>query len=207
MESNVQLVDVPDTASAMLHPVRSRLLERFAEPRSAAEVARELGLPRQRVGHHVRLLREQGLLVGAGERRNGNFVEQLLQATARVYVIAPQALGGAAGDPEALRDRFSSDYLVASAARTIRDVATLRRKGDESGKKIATMTLETEVCFADPQQQAAFAEDVARSIAGVAARYHDEQRPGGRRFRLTLGCYPACPPDPETKSEEERDES
>ena len=87
MQSTVQLIDAPETATAMLHPVRSRLLEQFREPRSAAEVARELGLPRQRIGHHVRLLRDRGLLQEAGERRNDNFVEQLLQATAQVWQL------------------------------------------------------------------------------------------------------------------------
>ncbi len=84
-------------AGLMLHPVRMQVLEQFREPASAAEVARRLELPRQRVGHHVRLLQEHGLLLHVGERRKGNFLEQLLQANARAYVIAPQALGPLAG--------------------------------------------------------------------------------------------------------------
>lgn len=201
MQSTIQLIDAPETAAAMLHPVRSRLLEQFREPRSAAEVARELGLPRQRIGHHVRLLRDRGLLQEAGERRNGNFVEQLLQATSRVFVIAPQALGDLGDDPEAVRDRFSSEYLAASAARTLRDLATLRQLSDEAGKKIPSLTLETEVCFADPSRQAAFAAELTEALATITAKYHDADTPAGRRFRFTVGGYPACSPNPQSLPE------
>jgi DNA-binding transcriptional ArsR family regulator len=195
MQADVQLIDASETAAAMLHPVRSRLLERFREPRSAAEVARDLGMPRQRLGHHVRLLRERGLLESAGERRNGNFVEQLLRATAKGYVIAPQALGEAGADAETVRDRFSSEYLAATAARTLRDLATLRKLGDEAGKKVATLTLEAEVRFANASSQADFAAEIASALATIAAKYHDAESPGGRRFRVTVGSLPACSTD------------
>lgn len=193
MQAEVQLVDAAQTAAAMLHPVRGRLLEEFREPRSAAEVARALDLPRQRIGHHVRVLRDSGLLDKAGERRRGNFVEKLLQTTARVYVIAPQALGALAHDSEAVRDRFSSEYLIASATRTIRDLTDLRRRAEDSGRKLATITLETEVRFAGPEQQAAFAQELAEALTTLTAKYHDEDAAGGRRFRFTVGGHPAVP--------------
>jgi DNA-binding transcriptional ArsR family regulator len=207
MQAPVQLVDAAQTAAAMLHPVRSRLLEEFREPRSAAEVARALDLPRQRIGHHVRVLRDSGLLEKAGERRRGNFVEKLLRTTARAYVIAPQALGALGRDPEAVRDRFSSEYLVATATRTIRDLTTLRQRAAASGKKLATLTLETEVRFAGPEQQAAFAQELADALTALGAKYHDEDADGGRRFRFTVGGHPAIPlsetlpPDQEGKNE------
>lgn len=197
MQSEVSIIDAAETAAAMLHPTRRSVLEQFREPRSAAEVARALELPRQRVGHHVRVLRDSGLLEKAGERRTGNFVEKLLQATARAYVIAPQALGRLGNDPTSVRDRFSSEYLVASSARTIRDLTTLRQRAEESGKKLATLTLETEVRFADAAQQAAFAEELAAALVEISARYHDAGAEGGRRFRFTLGGYPAAPDDSE----------
>jgi DNA-binding transcriptional ArsR family regulator len=205
MQSSVQLIDAAETAASMLHPVRKRLLEQFREPRSAAEVARSLRLPRQRVGHHVRVLRQRGLLEKAGERRTGNFVEKLLQATARVYVIAPQALGDLGSDPESLRDRFSSAYLVASATRTIRDLAVLRQRAEDADKKLATMTLETEVRFAGPGQQAAFADELADALAAIAAKYHDADAEGGRRFRFTVGGYPALPADQEPLDKDTED--
>ncbi|MBL8987996.1 MAG: helix-turn-helix transcriptional regulator, partial [Gemmatimonadetes bacterium] len=43
-------------ASALLGGGRRQLLEALAEPDSAAGLARRLGLPRQRVNYHLRLL-------------------------------------------------------------------------------------------------------------------------------------------------------
>jgi DNA-binding transcriptional ArsR family regulator len=201
MQSTVQLIDAADTAATMLHPVRRRLLEQFRQPRSAAEVARSLELPRQRIGHHVRVLRDRGLLEKAGERRSGNFVEKLLQSTARVYVIAPQALGDLGDDAQTVRDRFSSEYLVASAARTIRDLNALRKRADEAGKKLATITLETEVRFAGPQQQAAFADELGEALARIAAKYHDDEAANGRRFRFAVAGHPAVSCDEQAPSD------
>ncbi len=191
MQTPVGLVEGTDQAATLLHPVRIQLLERFRDPASAAEVARDLELPRQRVGHHVRLLREHGLLEPVGERRKGNFVEQLLQTTARAYVIVPQALGGLASSPEEIRDRFSSEYLVALAARTLRDLATLRRRADRSGKRLATLSLETEVRFASPAEQTAFAEELSAALEGLVSKYHAAAETPGRSFRFNLCGYPS----------------
>ncbi len=206
MSPSLQLVDAADAATALLHPLRGRLLARFRAPRSTAEVARELGLPRQRVGHHVRVLRRCGLLVAAGERRTGNFVEHLLQATARAYVIAPQALGNLAGDAAEVRDRFSSEYLAATAARTIRDLVSLRRQAEPDGKKIATVTLETEIRFSGLDAQAAFARELANALAGLVAKYHDDESSSGRRFRFTIGGYPLLAEPNDTPDQEGNDD-
>ena len=65
------------------------------------------------------------------ERRKGNCVERVLRATARSYVISPQTLGRLAADPQQIRDRFSSAYLLALVARSLQDVSVLPF-GDES---------------------------------------------------------------------------
>ncbi len=191
MQEPVGLVEGTDQAATLLHPVRMQLLERFRDPSSAAEVARDLELPRQRVGHHVRLLREHGLLESVGERRKGNFVEQMLQTTARAYVIVPQALGRLAGSPEAIRDRFSSEYLAVLAARTLRDLAILRRHADRSGKRLATLSLETEVRFASPAEQSAFAQELTAALEGLVSKYHAAADTPGRSFRFNLCGYPS----------------
>ena len=53
------------------------------------------------------------------------------------------------------------------------------------------MTLETEVRFASPASQAAFAEELTQSVAALVAKYHDETTAGGRRFRFIVGGHPA----------------
>ncbi|MGZ3447389.1 MAG: winged helix-turn-helix domain-containing protein, partial [Myxococcaceae bacterium] len=71
----IEVVDAAGTASALIDPARIRILSALREPDSAAGVARALGLPRQRVGHHVRALEAAGLLTCIGERRKRNCVE------------------------------------------------------------------------------------------------------------------------------------
>lgn len=193
MQQDFALIDGAEQASAALHPLRSRLLEQFREPHSAAAAARRLGLPRQRIGHHVRLLRQHGLLEQVGERRRGAFTEQLLQTTARAWAISPRALGAIGMAPEDIRDRFSSEYLAVASARTLRDLGTLRELADEQDKRLATLTLETEVRFATPAAQAAFAAALARAVSELSARFHDESAPEGRRFRFMIGGHPVAP--------------
>lgn len=194
MQTSVEILELSEHAELILNPVRARLLEEFREPASAAEVARRLDLPRQRVGHHVRLLQQYDLLRPAGERRKGNFVEQLLQARARTYVIAPQALGNLGTNPEAIRDRFSSEYLAVTAAAMIADLAVLRRRADAEGLRVATLTLETQVRFASPGDQAAFAADLAQALAALTRKYHSPATAGGRTFRFAVGGHPTVQP-------------
>ncbi len=69
MQRPVQVLQSLDTAATVLDGMRLRILAGLREPHSASSVARALGLPRQRVGYHVRALEKAGLLVPAGERR------------------------------------------------------------------------------------------------------------------------------------------
>ena len=61
-QAAVRVVEAPEQASALLEPARLRILSVLRDPDSSAGVARTLGLPRQRVGHHVRALEAAGLL-------------------------------------------------------------------------------------------------------------------------------------------------
>jgi DNA-binding transcriptional ArsR family regulator len=195
----VEVITGADAAAAAVHPLRRRILGRLAEPGSAAGVARELGMPRQRVTYHVRELERLGLVEVVGERKRGNCVERLVRATARSYLIAPEATG-AAGAAEGIADRFSTSWLLGVAAQTIRDVGRLREKADSAGKRLPTFSLQTEVRFATPAAQHEFAEELATSVAALVSRYHDSDAQGGRSFRVNLFSYPrpAATEDPLT---------
>ena len=142
-QAAVQVLDAAETASALLDPSRLRILTALREPDSSAGVARTLGLPRQRVGHHVRALEAAGLLTCVGERKKRNCIERLLQATARAYVLAPRLLGELGLSADEVRDRFSSTYLLAAANRVIEEVGALRPRAEAAGKKLPTLTLQT----------------------------------------------------------------
>ena len=116
-----------------------------------------------------------------------------MRATARAYLVGAQALGRLAIDPDAALDKFSSTYLLAVAAQAVHDIASLRTHADAAGKKIATLTLQADVRFANAASRKAFADELADSVARLVAKYHDDAAPGGRRFRMFVGAYPAPP--------------
>ncbi len=193
----LSVVRDPDRAAVLLDPGRQRLLAALEEePASASGLARRLGDSRQRVNYHLRELEAAGFVELFEERRRGNCVERVLRATARHYVIDPGALGSlGTGEPGRLQDRFSATYLIAMAARAIRDLAGLREGAAKARKRLATFSMETEVALATPADFKSFTEDLARALASVAARHQDDRAPAGRRFRVVLGAYPV-PKDP-----------
>ncbi len=193
MQQAISIIDRTESAAALLSPVRMEILKLLREPDSAANVARRLALPRQRVSYHVRALKDADLLHDVCSRRKGNFVEKLVQATGRYYLIAPQALGELGANLDAAQDRFSSAYLVGMVSEAIRDVCTLRQQADVAGKKLATLSLETEVNFLDPAAQNAFAEELATCMTRLTKKYHHKGGLGGRTIRFMLAGYPALP--------------
>jgi DNA-binding transcriptional ArsR family regulator len=188
------VISSPGQAAMLLDPLRLRMLEELREPDSAAGLARRLRLPRQRVNYHLRELEKQRLVELVGRRRRGNCTARILRATARAYVISPAALGGVGADPASVQDRFSAAYLLAVTSRTLRDVGELDARAQKAGRRLATLTLETEVRFASAEARAAFAEQLAATIARLAARYHDAQAPAGRAFRFVVAGHPATKP-------------
>ena len=190
-QASLQVLDAPGPAAAVLDPARLRILSLLREPDSSAGVARKLGLPRQRVGHHVRALESAGLLTHVGDRRKRNCVERLLQATARSYVLAPQLLGQLGLSPEALQDRFSSTYLLAAATRVLQEVSALRPRAEAAGKKLPTLTLQTEVRFASARSQNEFLEELLANFAELIQKHHQPDAVAGRSFRVSVFGHPA----------------
>lgn len=187
----IELVADPDRAATALSPDRRRLLAALAEaPDSATGLAERLGDSRQRLNYHLRELEKAGFVELHEERRKGNCVERVMRAKARHWLIDPGALAGLADAPMPPADRFSAAYLIALAARAIREVAGLVRKAADSRKRLATFAIESDVRLARPSDFPAFADELARAIADVIARYHDDDTPGGRRFRILAGSWP-----------------
>ena len=188
---DVAVIEEPGAAAVALDPKRARLLSEMAEPVSAAALAARVGLPRQRVNYHLRALEKHGLVQAAGERKWGGLTERRLVATARSYLISPAALGPLACDPGRTRDRLSASYLIALAARIVREVSHFARRSRETGKRLATFSLDTEIRFQSPEARARFSGELVVAISELARRYHDESAPGGRRHRLVVVAHPA----------------
>ena len=187
---DVEVIDDPAAATVALEPVRSRLLSELSEPASAATLATRLGLARQKVNYHLRALESHGLVRVADKRRWGGLTERLLVATATSYIVSPSAMGPVASDPARNADRLSASYLIALAARIVREVSRLLRLSRETGKRLATLSMDTEIRFRSAADRAAFSNDLTRAITSLVARYHDAAAPGGRVHRLVLVAHP-----------------
>jgi DNA-binding transcriptional ArsR family regulator len=184
------VIDDPAAAGVSLDPVRAQLLAELAEPGSASSLAAKLGLARQKVNYHLRTLEQHGLVELVAQRRKGNMTERVLQATAASYVISPAALGAVAPDPGRAPDRLSARWLIAVAARTVREVGELLAGATKAGKRLATFAIDGEVRFASAADRAAFADELAHAVTALVAKYHDESATGGRPHRVVVAIHP-----------------
>lgn len=186
----VEVITSPAAAASVLDPIRSRLLAELRQPASAATLASRLGLPRQKVNYHLRALEKDGLVKVAEKRQWGGLTERLLVASAGSYVVSPSALGGVAADPGRTTDRLSASYLIALAARIVREVGELWNAARKANKRLATLSIDTTIRFRSPEDRAAFTRELTDALTALAARYHDDTAPGGRPHRLVLASYP-----------------
>jgi DNA-binding transcriptional ArsR family regulator len=187
---DVEVIDDPAAATVALEPVRSRLLSELTAPASAAALAARLGIPRQKVNYHLRALEAHHLVRVAEKRQWGGLTERLLVATAASYVVSPGAMGPAATDPERGTDRLSASYLIALAARVVREVGDLLRRARAADRQPPTLSIDAEIRFRSPAERAAFTHDLTRAVTSLVSRYHDEAAPGGRAHRLVIVSHP-----------------
>jgi DNA-binding transcriptional ArsR family regulator len=186
----VNVINDPAAATVALDPVRSRLLAELREPASAAMLAGRVGLPRQKVNYHLRTLEAHGLVEIASEKLWGGLTERRMVATAAAYIVSPIAMGPVAVDPERKMDRLSASYLIALAARVVREVGDLVRRAADAGKRLATLSVDTEVRFRSATDRAAFTSELTEAVTKLVAKYHDESAPGGRAHRLVVVAHP-----------------
>jgi DNA-binding transcriptional ArsR family regulator len=192
----VAIIESPAAAEISLAPVRSRILAELAEPASATGLASRIGLPRQKVNYHLRALERHGLVELVEERRKGNVTERLVRATAASYVISPAALAALQPDPARAPDRTSAFWLLAIAARLVREVGTLITGANRARKRVATFAIDGEIRFASAADRAAFAEELAHAVASLVAKYHDASAERGRDHRVVVAIHPSVKSEP-----------
>jgi hypothetical protein len=163
-------------------------------------VAARVGLPRQQVGYHLKALQDQGLVLEVAQRQHGGITERVLATSAQGYVVSPAAMGTVGVDPARVSDRLSASYLVALAARAVREVGEALRGAQRAGKQLPTLSIDTEVRFASAQDRAACAAELADAVRTIAGRYHNATSPGGRWYRIVAISHPQ--PQEESTSHE-----
>lgn len=198
---DVTVIEDPEAAEVSLDPVRTRLLAELAEPGSASTLAGKVGLARQKVNYHLRSLERHGLVELVEERRKGNMTERVMRATAASYVISPAALATLAPDPDRSPDQLSALWLLALAARQVRELGELLGRARRARRRLATFGIDTEVRFASASDRAAFVAELSDAVETLVSRYHDELAAGGRKHRLLVALHPSItrpPTDEET---------
>jgi DNA-binding transcriptional ArsR family regulator len=186
----VGVIEEAGAAEAALDPIRARLLGLLAEPHSATSLAAVVGLPRQKVNYHLKTLEAHGLVELVEERRKGNVTERVMRATAASFVISPTALSAVQPDPDRLPDRLSARWLLALAARLVKETGQLITGAARADKPLATFALDGTVRFASAADRAAFTQELTATVAALVGRYHDEQARGGRDHRVIVAIHP-----------------
>jgi DNA-binding transcriptional ArsR family regulator len=187
MAAGPAVLDTNEQLAAIAHPTRLRVLDALRVPDSAAGVARRLGEPRQRINHHVRELAKAGLLVEAGERRKGNFVEQLYESCAGTFVVSPRLAWGDGARLQAIAAQVSLERLVEVGERIQRDAADLLDRAAFEGAEVPSATVETTIRFADAAARAAFLDEYL-ALTGALIERHAAER--GDPFSVTLVAHP-----------------
>ncbi|WP_238007790.1 helix-turn-helix domain-containing protein [Dactylosporangium sp. AC04546] len=187
----VGVIEEAAAAEVALDPIRARLLALLAEPHSATSLAAIVELPRQKVNYHLKTLEQHGLVELVEERRKGNVTERVLRATASSYVISPVALAAVQPDPSRSPDRLSARWLLALAARLVREVGQLITGAERAGKPVATFALDGTVRFASAADRAEFVQELTATVGALVSRYHDERAPGGRDHRVIIAIHPS----------------
>ena len=197
---DVAVIENAAAAEASLDPIRARMLAKLAEPHTATTLAARLGLTRQKVNYHIKTLEQHGLVELVEERRKGNMTERVVRASAAAYVISPAALAALAPDPTRSPDRLSARWLLALAARLVRETGALINGAAQANKPLATFALDAEVRFAKPADRAAFVAELTDALAGIISKYHTET---GRPHRLIVAVHPSITEDADPPAEEQ----
>lgn len=188
MAAGTAVLETSEQLAAIMHPTRLRILDVLRDADSAAGVARRLGEPRQRINHHVRELARVGLLVDAGERRRGNFVEQLYESTAGTLVVSPRLTWGDGARLRAIADQVSLQHLIQVGERLQRDAAALLDRAAFDGQEIPTVTVEATLRFRDPAARAAFLDEY---LALTSRLIEQHAAPNGEAFTVALVAHPS----------------
>jgi len=180
-----------------MHPLRPKILRLVSEEAlSPTGMAAALGASRQLVNYHARALERAGFLRRAGRQRKRNMVEQLYTATARAYVIAPEALSRLSAGWKAPDDAVGAAALQALVARAQVEVAQVAADARKEARRLSTLSVAADVRFESAEQRAAFGAALQRAVADIVAKHSSpaetaDGRPGkGRPYRVLAGCYP-----------------
>ena len=186
---DLSVIEEPRVAAATLDPTRRNLLTELREPASASMLAARLKIPRQKITYHLNQLVELGLLQVVEQRQKGIMTERLMQATAASYIISPETIGELSPQTSSLRNEFSAVWMVALAARTMREVGKMILGARAAQRPLATFALDAEIVFSNAKDRAEFSKELAQSLTTLANKYHKPAE-NGQAHRLVMTLHP-----------------
>ncbi|TDJ39194.1 MAG: ArsR family transcriptional regulator [Gammaproteobacteria bacterium] len=187
MHQAVHRLSEPQQIQALAHPLRLDVIAALREPDSAAGVARQIGRPRQQVNYHLKELARVGLVTPAGERRKGNFIEQLYQAVARRFVVSSRFTWNQEQLEATLRDQVALAQLTELGERLQRDAARLIDAAMMDGTEIPSVSAVAEVRFENETARARFLEEYMDALQKLLNKHGGTK---GEAFRVTFAAYP-----------------
>lgn len=129
-------VHSPEHFKALAHPTRQRLLFALGEPATVSQLAVTIGSHKGNIAHHLKVLREAGLVTPAGARQVRGGTEQYYQRAARILRFAGEH--SAANLP--ITFRAIADEIASAAPDPFLVLRTIRLTRAQAEHVIATLT-------------------------------------------------------------------
>lgn len=184
------LIQSPDQAMALLNPLRADIVSRLIEPASAAELARMINEPPQRMNYHLKALEKTGLIRRVGTRQVRNLVEVLYQSIAKTFVLA-ESLSLSEETIERLKEHGSLAQLITTAEQMKKDAVYLMEHS-EKGTEIPSATLQMDIPLVDNDDREAFITDYVNMVKQLVGKYakaaDNIQNPP--LYKVILSVYP-----------------
>ncbi len=187
MVTPVLTISTQEGLQAISHPLRVAILGALDPPGSAADLARRLGQPRQKINYHLKALEVARLVVAIESRQKDNFIETRYEAAARSVVIAPDVAWSGEQRVEALRSQHSLETLVQQGARLQRNAAELLDRAAFDGETIASASIGVTVNFADETARASFMRDYLELTRQLIDSHAGT---GGDSYSVELAVHP-----------------
>jgi hypothetical protein len=187
---DVEVID--DPAAAVAVGAAGAAPGRAGAAGLTSTLAAQVGPTRQRVNYHLRTLEAWARQLVREQRRRGLTERVMRPAQQRMWCRWRRASRGCTGGRR-----------IDSRPANWRYARVVSRSGDPPDappRAGLALSLDTQVRFRSAVDRARFTRELADALAGLAARYHDADAPGGRAYRLIVVAHPFS--NPSTQQEE-----
>ncbi|MFJ3666836.1 ArsR/SmtB family transcription factor [Streptomyces sp. NPDC090106] len=159
-------ISAPEQFAALSHPLRQRLLFALGQrPATTSQLAAQLDARKGNVAHHLKVLREAGLVHVAETRQVRGGTEQYYQRTARRMMVAEPRAAGTAAMLTAVAQEL--DRAPVDPHLTLRHLRLSPAKARELGDTLVKLVDEAD-------------EDTeGRPVHGVLVALYQQAPPGG----------------------------